>query len=147
MKYSRPQPLDTRLYNKVKEEAKKKFTVWPSAYASGWLTREYKRRGGRYKGNRPKGSRGSKGKRSSSVGGLTRWFAEKWIDVCSPKRRSCGRPSRGSGSLKSWMKKYPYCRPSVRVNRQTPKTSRELSAVEKKKRCSRKRKDPRKRVR
>ena len=28
--------------------AKRKYDVWPSAYASGWLTKEYKRRGGTY---------------------------------------------------------------------------------------------------
>ena len=33
---------------KVKAEAKQKFDVWPSAYGSGWLVKEYKRRGGTY---------------------------------------------------------------------------------------------------
>ena len=42
-------PINKKLYNEVKEEAKKKFKVWPSAYASGWLVKEYKRRGGKYK--------------------------------------------------------------------------------------------------
>jgi len=45
-----PQPANPRLYRKVKEEAKRKFRVWPSMYASGWLVREYKRRGGTYIG-------------------------------------------------------------------------------------------------
>ena len=31
-----------------KAEAKKKFKVYPSAYANGWLVREYKKRGGTY---------------------------------------------------------------------------------------------------
>ena len=38
-------PNNKLLYNKVKNIAKKKFKVWPSAYASGWLVKEYKRRG------------------------------------------------------------------------------------------------------
>jgi hypothetical protein len=41
-------PLDVDLYEEVKAEAKQRFAVWPSAYASGWLVKEYKRRGGRY---------------------------------------------------------------------------------------------------
>ena len=42
-------PTNKTLYSKVKSEAKKKFKVWPSAYASGWLVKEYKRRGGKFK--------------------------------------------------------------------------------------------------
>ena len=34
-----PRPLNITLYNKVKNEAKRKFDVWPSAYASGWGVR------------------------------------------------------------------------------------------------------------
>jgi len=36
------------LYSRVKAEAKRKFDVFPSAYASAWLVREYKKRGGTY---------------------------------------------------------------------------------------------------
>ena len=43
-----PKPINKKLYNKVKAEAKRKYDVWPSAYASGYLTREYKKRGGKY---------------------------------------------------------------------------------------------------
>ena len=42
-------PTNKALYARVKAAAKKKFDVWPSAYASAWLTREYKKRGGTYK--------------------------------------------------------------------------------------------------
>jgi len=41
-------PNDKALYSRVKSEAKKKFDVYPSAYANGWLVQEYKRRGGTY---------------------------------------------------------------------------------------------------
>ena len=47
-KKSGPTPKNKALYSKVKSEAKRKFDVWPSAYASAWLTREYKKRGGTY---------------------------------------------------------------------------------------------------
>lgn len=42
-------PTDTELYSRVKAEAKKKFNVYPSAYANAWLVREYKKRGGGYR--------------------------------------------------------------------------------------------------
>tara|TARA_B100001248_G_C27062576_1_gene310237 strand:+ start:70 stop:255 length:186 start_codon:yes stop_codon:yes gene_type:complete len=43
------EPTDKALYARVKAAAKKKFKVYPSAYANGWLVQEYKRRGGKYK--------------------------------------------------------------------------------------------------
>ena len=36
------------LYSRVKAAAKKKFDVYPSAYANAWLVRTYKKRGGTY---------------------------------------------------------------------------------------------------
>jgi hypothetical protein len=42
-------PTNKELYNRVKAAAKAKFDTWPSAYASAWLVREYKKRGGTYK--------------------------------------------------------------------------------------------------
>lgn len=46
---STPVPTDKALYARVKSEAKRKFDVYPSAYANGWLVKEYKRRGGGYR--------------------------------------------------------------------------------------------------
>jgi len=43
------EPADSELYNRVKREAKAKFSVYPSAVANAWVTREYKERGGTYK--------------------------------------------------------------------------------------------------
>jgi len=145
------EPTNKKLYAKVKAEAKRKFDVWPSAYASSWLVKEYKRRGGKYKGSRSKKSRSrskksrsrsrkSRSRSRKSKGGLTQWHKEKWIDVCQlPKKVPCGRS-------KSNTRKYPYCRPSVRVNSTTPKTYKEFSKAELKSRCSRKRRSPSKRV-
>jgi hypothetical protein len=56
-------------------------------------------------------------------GGLDRWFAEKWVDVKTGK--ACGRQE---GEKRAG---YPACRPSKRVNSQTPKTSSEMSSAEK----------------
>ncbi|MEL0014039.1 MAG: DUF5872 domain-containing protein [Rhodospirillales bacterium] len=47
-KSSSPTPKNKALYARVKAAAKKKFDVYPSAYANAWLVREYKKRGGTY---------------------------------------------------------------------------------------------------
>jgi len=47
-KSSSPKPKNAALYSRVKSEAKRKFKVYPSAYANAWLVREYKKRGGKY---------------------------------------------------------------------------------------------------
>ena len=41
-------PKNPALYSRVKAEAKRKFKVYPSAYANAWLVRTYKKRGGTY---------------------------------------------------------------------------------------------------
>jgi hypothetical protein len=133
-------PVNKKLYNRLKNKIKARSKVWPSAYASGQLVRAYKTKGGTYKCAR---KNAFSFYRCSSFGSLDRWFKEKWVDVCRPKRngkyRSCGRS-------KSSRKGYPYCRPSVRVNAQTPKTVREIGKSNLKKRCSKKRKNPYRRI-
>jgi hypothetical protein len=62
-------------------------------------------------------------KNGGQHGGLDRWFAEKWVDVKTGK--DCGRQEGESRAG------YPACRPSKRVNSQTPKTSSEMSSAEK----------------
>ena len=42
-------PINSTLYSRVKAAARRKFAVYPSAYANAWLVREYKKRGGRYR--------------------------------------------------------------------------------------------------
>ena len=42
------EPANKELYARVIAAAKKKFKVYPSAYANGWVVQEYKRRGGTY---------------------------------------------------------------------------------------------------
>jgi|TARA_A200000159_G_scaffold124217_1_gene119086 hypothetical protein len=46
---SRNVPTNKKLYARVKAATKRKFAVYPSAYANAWLVREYKKRGGRYR--------------------------------------------------------------------------------------------------
>ena len=52
---------------------------------------------------------------------LKRWFDEKWVDVNTGK--PCGR-KKGDG------RPYPACRPSKRISKETPKTTKELSSRE-----------------
>ena len=61
-------------------------------------------------------------RKSKKGSDLKRWFKEDWVDVKTGK--PCGRKkgeSRGT----------PYCRPSKRVSSETPKTSKEMTATEK----------------
>ena len=44
-----PVPTNKKLYARVKAQAKRKFKVYPSAYANGWLVKTYKAKGGRYR--------------------------------------------------------------------------------------------------
>jgi hypothetical protein len=51
-------PVNKELYSRVKSAAKRKFAVYPSAYANAWLVREYKKRGGKYRATTRKKKRG-----------------------------------------------------------------------------------------
>ena len=48
-KKSGSKPTNPSLYARVKAEAKRKFDVYPSAYANAWLVKTYKKRGGGYR--------------------------------------------------------------------------------------------------
>jgi hypothetical protein len=61
---------------------------------------------------------------------LKRWFKEKWVDISrkdkSGKHPECGRDDADKGA-------YPKCRPSKKVTKETPKTSKSLSKRDKEK--------------
>lgn len=102
-----PNPANTKLYEKIKTQVKQKVSTWPSIYASSLLVSEYKKAGGKYIGKKPVDT------------GLTRWYKEKWIDVCFwPKIKNCGR-----NDMKT---KYPKCRPLYKISKKTPKTVTEI---------------------
>ena len=42
-------PTNKKLYARVKAAARRKFAVYPSAYANAWLVRTYKKRGVKYR--------------------------------------------------------------------------------------------------
>ena len=95
-------PADSQLYEKVKAKIYKQIPTH-SAYRSGLIVQEYKRQGGKYLGEKPKGK------------GLTRWFKEDW------------RNQKGEVGYK---KKGDIYRPTKRVNAKTPVTLQELSVGE-----------------
>lgn len=131
-------PSNIKLYEKTKQEVKNMFKVWPSAYASAYLVKLYKARGGKYIDDKsPINPRKSPINRNK---GLTRWFDEVWIDVCQlPKIVRCGRP-------KSVFHNYPYCRPMKKITNKSPRTVYELSTTELRRRCKQKRKSPMSRI-
>ena len=97
-----PSPVNKQLYAQVKMEI---YTKYPkhSAYRSGLLVQEYKRRGGTYRGKQNKDE------------GLTPWFASEWEN------------QRGEVGYKF---KSDVYRPTVRVNSKTPATFNELTPSE-----------------
>jgi hypothetical protein len=110
MTRARRKPLDKDLYEAVVEEAKARFAVWPSAYASGWVVQTYKARGGRYAGQ---------GRKEST--GLTRWFGESWVDLSRPTAdggyEPCGRKRTDAPFDAA---QYPKCRPLKEALRMSP---------------------------
>ena len=97
-----PTPTNMKLYNQVKEEIYKKYPKH-SAYRSGLLVQEYKKRGGTYKGT------------ESNTQGLKRWFREEW------------KNQRGEEGYRN---KSDVYRPTKRVTKDTPTTFQELSKSE-----------------
>jgi hypothetical protein len=101
-----PSPSDPALYNRVKARV---YSQNPkhSAYRSGMVVKAYKQAFSKKHGSSRSPYRGSR-----RSGSLSRWFKEKWVN------------QRGEVGYKY---KSDIYRPSVRVNRRTPKTHRELS--------------------
>ena len=95
-------PKDKKLYEEVKKEIYKKYPEH-SAYRSGLLVQEYKRRGGTYEGKK------------KSNEGLSRWYKEEW------------KNQRGEEGYKY---KSDVYRPTKRINKDTPTTFKELTKTE-----------------
>jgi hypothetical protein len=45
----KPTPTNPKLWSQAKAQAKRKFAVYPSAYANGWAASYYKRKGGKWR--------------------------------------------------------------------------------------------------
>lgn len=100
-------PRDKDLYEKIKKEITDKHK--PSAYRSGLIVKKYKEE---YEKKHKKDDYyiGKKNK-----DGLIRWFGEEW------------KNQRGEIGYK---KKGDVYRPTIRINKETPTTFKELSKKE-----------------
>lgn len=109
-------PVNKKLWNSLKAKIKERYAVWPSAYASAALTKEYKQHGGTF--------------RQMAHGGLTKWFEEKWVDLSRPKAgggfEPCGREEAEGGN-------YPKCVPAAKAARMTE--SQRESAIRRKRKA------------
>lgn len=102
-----PAPRDEKLYNKTKRYIYKKYPKH-SAYRSGLLVQEYKKRFSKKYGKKRDPYIGKKTEKK----GLGRWFREKWVN------------QRGEVGYRYQSDVY---RPSKRITKKTPKTYKELS--------------------
>ncbi len=98
-----PTPSNKKLYEKVKKEIYAKIPKH-SAYRSGLVVKEYKKRGGTYEGKK------------DSKKGLSRWFKEEW------------KTQEGKTTYK---KKGDIFRPTKRITKETPTTMNELTKKQK----------------
>jgi hypothetical protein len=109
--------INKELYEYVKKLADKKFKSKTGIYKSSWIVSEYKRRGGKYKNKKKPKT------------GLYRWYKEKWIDLNRPIKNSKGKiigyESCGRKSIKK-NQKYPLCRPTYKISKDTPVTYKKL---------------------
>ena len=97
--------INKQLYKEVVQEAKQKFDTYPSAYASMFIQKRYQELGGTY---------------TKKGVGLKNWRREQWIQVLpllkEGKVVDCGDDN----------KETKACRPTVRINKDTPITIQEL---------------------
>ena len=123
-------PLDRALYDDVVAEAKERFAVWPSAYASGWVVRTYKARGGRYSGEKDRRE------------GIAKWFGEEWVDLSRPLHDEDGNlvGYEPCGRRHAHPSAYPKCRPLAEALRMSP---REVASAVRRKRAVESRIPPR----
>jgi hypothetical protein len=109
--------VNKTLYEKVKKQIKSgiKGRSW-GAYDSGRLVQMYKKLGGEYSGTKKETP-------------LQRWYKENWVNACKwPQVVPCGRSDM--------KKKMAYCRPSVKVTKDTPQTVQSFTKEQINKRCA-----------
>ena len=107
--------VNPTLYRKARKKADETYKK-NSAYKSMFIVSEYKRLGGKYRGEK-------------KLKGVKRWNAEKWIQVLpfieSGKKVACGFGDGGKG-----------CRPSKRIDIDTPMNIQEVIKKHGKKKVS-----------
>jgi len=107
-----------KLCPKGKAAAKRKFDVYPSAYANMYASSVCS---GKVKPG------GKKKVKKATGGGLREWVKEKWVDIGAPKKKGKYQPC---GRKKGSKRKYPKCVPLAKAT-QMSKSQKE-SAVKRK---------------
>ena len=118
-----------KLCPKGKAAAKRKFDVYPSAYANMYASAVCS---GKIKpGGKKKVKKKKKKKiyRAATGGGLRKWVSEKWVDIGAPKKDGKFQPCCRKNAKKS-KRKYPKCVPLAKAKRMT--ASQKTSAVKRK---------------
>ena len=105
------EPVNKALYEKAKRMATEKFTSPTGAYRSMWIVRQYKKMGGTYSNRK-------------STSKLERRRKEGWVDLNQPNGKGgyerCGHKNTQNN-------KYPLCRPSKTISKDTPRKYQDIS--------------------
>jgi len=112
-----------KLCPKGKAAAKRKFDVYPSAYANMYASAVCS---GKVK---PSGNKKKKVVKKKAGGGLRKWVDEKWVDIGAPKKDGKYQPC-GRKSTKNTKRKYPKCVPLAKAKSMT--AGQKSSAVKRK---------------
>ena len=112
-----------KLCAKGKAAAKRKFDVYPSAYANMYASAVCS---GKVK---PGGKKKKKTVKKKTGGGLRKWVGEKWVDIGAPKKNGKFQPC-GRKKAKGSKRKYPKCVPLAKANKMS--ASQKQSAVKRK---------------
>ena len=104
---------DKALHAKAVASAKRKFKVWPSAYASGYVVQQYKRLYKKKHGSMSGAFRGDN---------LGKWFNESWVRITSSGKIAgpCGGRSSKEGK--------PKCLPKAKAQSLTTEQRKRLVA-------------------
>lgn len=105
------EPVNPALWERAKTEAKKRFSVYPSAYANAWAARWYKERGGEWR-------KEAQADTEDVQKDLRDWFKEEWVDISKPIRKGskiigyepCGRAEADASEGG-----YPKCMPKAKA--------------------------------
>ena len=118
-----------KLCAKGKAAAKRKFDVYPSAYANMYASAVCSGKvtpGGKKKTKKKKKKKVYK---AATGGGLRKWVQEKWVDIGAPKKDGKYQPCGRKSTTKS-KRKYPKCVPLAKAKRMS--ASQKISAVKRK---------------
>lgn len=115
--------------------AKSKFEVYPSAYANGYASQVCN-------GSKPDLNdvifNDYEGKQKDQDSDLSRWYDEKWVNVCEKDHTGNYLPC-GREKAKLQSSDYPYCRPLHKLEGTTVMSVEELTENELDEMCRRKR--------